>query len=31
VLEIGGCDVVVVDDSFDDDGPQGIDRVLKRL
>ena len=31
VLGIGGCDVVPVDDAFDDDGPQGIDRVLRRL
>jgi hypothetical protein len=31
VLGIGGCDVVPVDDSFDEGGPQGVDRVLKRL
>jgi len=32
VLGIGGCDVVPVDDSFDDeDGPQGVERVLNRL
>jgi uncharacterized membrane protein YciS (DUF1049 family) len=31
VLGIGGCDVVPVDDSFGESGPQGIDRVLKRL
>jgi hypothetical protein len=31
ILSIGGCDVVPVDDTFDDDGPQGVDRVLRRL
>jgi hypothetical protein len=31
VLGIGGCNVVPVDDTFDEDGIQGLERVLSRL